>query len=300
MKIARLFVIVVASVSIGAIGVLCLQFIRTNPAMRSRHSTQIREELLPSQQLTMTDATGNPVGNIYLSDGLIALSLSLTGNGSHLLLDVHSDSSIVYIHFVGNSDIGDTPIMLHPNIVQVSDLKRGYISDTWSNDVAASALDRLRNAFSPPTGRHFDDDMLLPTEDVRFRHKSGWLFASFGLTSVGHPGIAFADEQGTVRIAWFQRKSPNPSTPDWWDIAVFDKPGKMRVSVQLRPGEPPDVVFFTNDLGLPHVLDFASHKLVPRDAGHPSSFSWFPAMQVRPRSPIRITDIRDRLLWRAP
>jgi TPR repeat protein len=92
--------------------------------------------------------------------------------------------------------------------------------------------------------KRFDDDTAIPTEDVRLKNRNGWVFASLGLgAGPGSPGIAFADSSGNVRVTWFQRESAE----NWWDIAVWDTAGEMRLSLQLRPGQSPNLVVYPDD-----------------------------------------------------
>jgi hypothetical protein len=222
----------------------------------------------------------------HWANGLVTLNLYTSGRGSYVLAAVHSDPGRVYVSFGGN---GETSISFDPGQIIVSDSKRGAIFGGWADPSNSSSK-----------GKQFDDDLVLPSEDVHFRNRQGWVFASLGLAANGDPGIALADARGRVRVTCFERRLLGDATSDGWQVAVLDQSGAMRLSLGLRPNEAPDLVFYMDDISTQSVLDFGSHRFTPKDDAHPSTLGWFPSMQIRPRGKIRVADNRGRMLWSAP
>jgi hypothetical protein len=241
----------------------------------------------------LTDQTGAPLGHIAVSDGLVTLWL-YTGGSSAIWASVYSDSSRVFVNCGGKGDMG---ITVGENRTDISDVKRGYVFGEWKD---LTTVDNLRNLLLPSRGRRFDE--YVPTEDLHLRNREGWVFASLGLSESGDAGIAIADKRGTVRLTCFERKAlRDPSSePEWWDLAVLDKSGRMRLSLQLRPAQVPDLVLYPNEIGEEYVLDFGSQKLKHRDDNHSSDLSWLPPIQTGPRGQIQFVDNRGRKLWGAP
>jgi hypothetical protein len=259
--------------------------------LRGRTGEHVREEFVPAQDLSLTDGAGAPVGRVNVSDGDVTLYL-YTGRESSVLVRVYSDSSRVYVACQGNED--ETGVIVSWNRTDISDMKKGDVYGGWTD---LTKWDRLRNLYLPSRGIRFDHEAAVPTEDVTLRNRQGWVFASLGLASSGDPGIALADSRGTVRATLFER-GDFPSA--WWDLAVWDKAGKMRVSLELRPEKAPSLVLFADDLGTQYVPDFGSHRLVRSDESHQSMISWLPDMQNHPRRPMRLADNRGRKIWEAP
>ena len=117
----------------------------------------------------------------------------------------------------------------------------------------------------------------------------------------GHsPHTREAKSKGYSTSAIVDFMSANMSEADWWEVVVCDKKGEMRLDLQLREGEHPDMVLFADDWGARYVLDFGSRKLVPKGESLPSALTWLPSMQNRPLGRIEVTDNRGRKLWRSP
>lgn len=288
--------VAITSALLGAGGALWWQSWRIDPANRRGHPEKpVREEFVPAQALSFTDGAGSMLGRLDVSVGLVTVYLYSTGGGSYVSASVYSDSSRVFVDCVGNGE--GTGIIVGLNRTDVSDLKRGYVFGGWTG---LSKLDIIRNGFLPSRGPQFDDERLVPSEEVHLRNGEGWIFASLGLAASGDPGIALADARGTVRVAAFERRLLGNAESNWWDVAVFDKAGEMRLSLYLRPDEVPNLVFYLDNLATQYVLDFRSNKLTPRDDAHQSKLAWLPSMEIRPRGPIQVRDNRGRSLWRTP
>jgi hypothetical protein len=263
---------------------------------QSHQEKPIREEFIAAQDLSLTDSAGDPLGRLDVSSGLVTLYLYTDSGGGQSSASVYSDSSRVVIRCAGNAD--ETGIIVDPNRMDISDLKRGYVGGElgvpeWRN----SRWHRFRNALLPSDGMRFDNDWILPTEDVRLRSRNGWIFASLGMSNNGEPGIAVADASQNVRIAWFQRRLLDSQ---WWEIAVFDKSGEMRLVLQLRPGKAPNLVLYANGLPTSDLLDFGTHRFANDNRIQMNTLGWLPAMQRLPQAPIRLQDNRGRVLWSAP
>jgi hypothetical protein len=243
------------------------------------------------------------VGDINLTEvgnsggGLVALNL-YAGGGLFITASVYSDGSRVFVQCLGNGT--GTSEILDDDGVTVSAGTRGSILAPWMQQ-EPSLFHRLRYMFGGSAiMKRFDDPDAIPTEDLRLRNRRGWLFASMGLGSSGSPGIVFADASGAVRVAWFQHRAADVREPDWWEIVVRGKTGQQRLNLQLRPGEPPDLALFADDIGTQYALDFGSNKLVPSEAARPAALAWLPSMQTHPQAPIKLADNRGRKLWSAP
>jgi hypothetical protein len=290
MSTARTLAVAIASGVVGATAVLWWQSAHSSAIDRSRGKS-VHEAFVPEQDLSLSDHAGRPIGRISVSDGLVALYL-YTASDSWLSASVYSDSSRVFVQCAANHE--STAITVNANGADVSDLKRGFVFVQWSD---LTLWNRLRYALMSSRGKRFDDSLNLPTEDLRLRNRQGWIFASLGLSASGDPGIALADSNGSVRLTFFQRQL---GQQNWWDLAVWDIAGDMRLSIELRPGFPPDVVHFADDLGAQYVADFQAHRLVRKDDAHSGALSWLPPVQAAPQLPIQLSDVRGRKLWSAP
>jgi hypothetical protein len=282
----RIAAIAIGCVLVGAAGAFWWQ------SSRNAFKKPVREEFVPAQDLSLTGRAGTPLGRVDVSDGLVTLYLYTDEGGSYVSASVYSDSSRVYVNCVGNQE--GTGIIVGLNRTDVSDLKRGYVFGEWKD---LTAFDRLLISFLPSRGLRFDDSWVVPTEDLHLRNREGWVFGSLGLAANGDPGIALADARGTVRAAWFERGQLGKGELDGWDLAVWDKAGVMRLSLQLRPEESPNLVSYADKISTQYVLDFASHRLMPRDDAHPSVLTWLPAMKTLSREPIQLADNRGHKLW---
>jgi hypothetical protein len=291
-RVLRVGLSAVVPAVLGAAAVLWWQSAYPGGKYHS-HSAErsVREEFVPEQDLSLDDDAGRPIGRISVSDGLVALYL-YTARDSWLSASVYGDSSRVFVQCAGNHEA--TAITVNANAAYVSDLKRGFIFVPWKD---LTTWTRLRHSLMSSRGKRFDDSPNVPTEDVRLRNRQGWVFASLGLSSNGDPGIALADSNGSVRLTFFQRQL---GQQNWWDLAIWDVAGDMRVSVELRPGFPPDVVHFADDIGAQYVADFQAHRLVHKDDAHSGALTWLPAVQASPQLPMQLKDVRGRKLWSAP
>jgi hypothetical protein len=261
---------------------------------QSRAEKTVREESIPTQTLSLQDGAGNLLGGIDVGDELINFHLYAGGDLS-ILADVDIGTGNVLVRCAAH-DNATSLIFNAADGVLIKDRKRGdfYVSKLGQLSVFEWNRKKIFGLV-----KRFDDSDAVPTEDVRLRTRKGWVFASLGLgAGPGHPGMALADANGRVRVTWFQREGSDES--DWWDLSVWDLTGAMRLSLQLRAGIPPDIVLLADDSPFQRVLDFGAQKLVGKDDAHPSTISWLPPMQTRPRRPIQVADNRGRKLWSAP
>jgi hypothetical protein len=282
--------VAVVSAMTGAAAVLWWQSAHTSVNVGAPGKS-VHEEFVPEQDLSLNDHAGSPIGRVSVSDGLVTLYL-YTGSDSWVSTSVYSDSSEVFIRCAGNNQA--TSITVRANGTDISDSKRGFIFGEWTD---LTLWNRIRYAHMTSRGKRFDDSPNVPTEDLRLRNRQGWVFASLGLSSSGDPGIALADSHGSVRLTFFQRQL---GQRNWWDLAVWDIAGDMRVSVELHPGRVPDVVHFADDVGAQYVSDFQAHRLVRKDDAHSSALSWLPPVQAATQLPIQLSDVRGHKLWSAP
>ena len=250
---------------------------------QGRVTNPVRQEFIAAQELSLTDAAGDPLGRLDVSTGQVTLYLYYTGSGGgYVLARVYSDSSRVFLECAGR-DREATDIIVGPNSVDISDLKRGNISGAWP--------------ISKPTkGKRFDDEWILPTEDLRLQDRQGWVFASLGLAKDGAPGLAVADASHAVRMAWFQRELLNDP---YWEIAVLDESGEPILNLQFRTDGPPNLFLYVNRLPTSDVLDFGTHEFTNDGAIHTNTLGWLPPLQIRPQAPIRLLDNRGKVLWSA-
>jgi hypothetical protein len=130
--------------------------------------------------------------------------------------------------------------------------------------------------------------------------REGWQFASLGLTESDDPAIALADLNGIVRFAWVQRQTEFSLEQDWWDMAVFDKTGRLRVSLELHPNEVPSLIIYPEAPGFQYFADFSSRKLAALNEQSQSTVSWLSVMRGHPARPVRLLDNRKKVLWKAP
>jgi hypothetical protein len=283
-------VVAICSALVGAVAVLWWQLPRV---AESRH---VRDEFVPTQDLSLTDATGFPLGALSVESGLVTLHLYTGGTSgvySQVFANIYSGGR-VYVDIEGRGEM--TGITVGLNHTDVWDFKRGSIYGAWTD---LSEWDRTRNQFLPSRGIHFYDDAALPSEDIHLRNRDGWVFASLGTTATGDPALALADAQGSVRLMWALRRGVQEADW-WWDVAVWDKAGIMRMNLELRRGQKPDLVLFADRLGTQYAVDFVGHKLVTCDNAHSSALAWMPSVEFgERRMPIRVSDNRGRKLWGA-
>jgi hypothetical protein len=294
MKIIRAILIVVASAILGAFLALRWQHASSTPLYQKHSDRQVREQFVPAQELVVYDAKHRIIASINVGGGgfnfasffwnpkeLLTLSFYQSGRISILARDFSliTDGNSNESAFVVGGGQGTQPIF-----------------GEWPQHerrLFHSIGDLISHR--KPSWKVFDD--VIPTEDLRLRNREGWVFATLGLNEAGCPGIAFADGAGVVRGVWFQRCPPGP---EYWDFAVFDKGGKTRVSLELHPDQPPNLVFF-GEMGEYLVADMRSGKLVEeKDHQRGGPLSWLGPMTVRPVGPIRVVDLRGRQLWIAP
>jgi hypothetical protein len=84
-------------------------------------------------------------------------------------------------------------------------------------------------------------------------------------------------------------------------VVGLRREGKIRLSLELHPGRPPDLVLGADDIGGQYIPDFRSSKLVEsRNHESRDNLSWLPAIQVKPTRSVRLVDNRGRKLWSAP
>ncbi len=286
--------LVFISALLGGSTVLWWQSHAKTTISRSRAERPVHEEFVPPQTLSLRDRVGNLIGGIDVGDELINLHLYAGGDLS-ILADVDTGTGNVLIQCAAK-DNGTSLVFNAADGVLIRDRKQGEFYVSRLGDHSLSHWYR-KKLFGPI--KRFEDSETLSSEDVRLRTRKGWVFASLGLgAGPGHPGMALADADGRVRVTWFQREGSDES--DWWDLGVWDLTGAMRLSLQLRPGVRPDIVLLADDSPFQRVLDFGSQKLVGKDDAHPSTISWLPPMQTRPRRPIQVADNRGRKLWSAP
>jgi hypothetical protein len=164
-----------------------------------------------------------------------------------------------------------------------------------TKSVVRLLIELMISKFSKPRIRSIAE--IMPTEHLRLVDRKGWRLASLGLTSSGDPAIVFTDKNGGVRVAWVQRHGVTPAEPDWWDIALYDS-DKLRASVEVRPGKPPDVAILDN-IGTQYGLDFSDGKLALKQDGR-SQFPQLWGLNFEPRRPIALYDSGGIQIWKAP
>jgi hypothetical protein len=285
----------------GLIGAgLALWLLPLSEATRQRNHAlkPIREEFVPVQDLQLTDGLAGSLGNIRTDENFVSLNLYPGGN---LFLTGQVSRSALAEVIVQCASVG---IVVYPNEVSIQNGTNEAIRMEWihlrNDDDHPTASDRLLRIFhrpSPSPVKQFDDPDVIPTEDLHLRDRNGWVFAAMGLGATGDPGIAFADSKG-VRLVWFQHKSD--LEPDWWELAVWDGKGYLRLDIKARPGQPLDLVVYPDDIATQYVADFASHRLVQQDSNHGSKLTFLAAVSLRSRLPIQLTDNRGRKLWSGP
>ena len=269
-------------------------------AQENRNAVHVREELVPAQTLELEDNAGQPSASIALSDAYLTLTL-YSGAPEPIAVNIYRDGRVGLI-------LGTLTAIVEDEGYSLSDDTPGthaIVGEWKSFKKNPNWLIRLRRLI-PLDKRHswktFDDPDVLPTEDLELRNRKGWRFAAVGLDASGDPGIAFADSEGAVRAALLQRHPEYlpRAEPDWWDLALFDRSGKLRLSLELHSGKVPNLVVFADDVGSQYYADFHSGKLTPKDNESDAALSWIAPMKARPQRPIRLSDNRKRTMWSAP
>jgi len=283
------------SALIGAGCLLWWQSSASASRQEFREQSNAREEVIPAQTLNVVRGPRQPIADIDVGNGLVSVRL-FSGARGWILANVY-ETGRVYLACDGPSS--EVSVGVDEDGLMVRDRDRGVIFAKWkeSERVTGWASKIRRVLAPPPLGKKVDD--VIPTKDLRLRNHQQWRFATLGLTKSGDPGIAFTDTKGGVRLAWVQRQAP-AGDQDWWEFAIFDGGGHLRSSLELHPGQLPDLVVFGGDLGGQYYPDFRAGKLVPKTQNFQSMLLWLPVLDAQLSRPIQLLDNRHRTLWNAP
>jgi hypothetical protein len=298
MSARRTLLVVLVSALAGAGAVLRWQ---SSISAQHRGTTEprgIREEFIATRALELRNDE-NPLLTVGIDDDYVGI-MSYGNGGPWVAMDIYPGGR-ASVHIYGSihgKGGGDVLAIAEDDGFMVSG-GANPVFGRWTQLLKPGFFGQIHELMSTsrPTGKSFDD--VIPTEDLRLRNRNGWRFASMGLTDSGDPGIAFADSKGVVRAVWVLRQRPRPG-PDWWEVSIFDKSAHLRVSLELHPGKPPDLVLFADDIGGQYYTDFDSGKLTRKHDSSQSALPWLSQVQAIPARPVQLLDNRHRKLWSAP
>ena len=86
---------------------------------------------------------------------------------------------------------------------------------------------------------------------------------------------------------------------EWWDFAVFDKSGNLRVNLEMHPDEPINLTTYPEEGGEFYV-DFKSGELKKKQNDSDGRMAWLAPVKLNPHRPITLSNNRDQKLWSAP
>jgi hypothetical protein len=287
----RMVAVAVASACLGAGLALGMRSSISTGHQGSLKQPSIPEEFVPAQTLQLKD-NENKLLEVGVGDGFVRLGLWYG-----------------VANMIVSRDGGRADLSVQDNVRVVTE-DQGFIatnlggdgttySGKWIQPLKPSLIEHFHSlllAQFQTSSKSFDD--VIPREELRLRNRQGWEFASMGLTESGDPGIALADAKGVVRGVWVQRRSLDS---DWWEFSIFDKMGCLRVSLELHPGQAPNLTFLADQFGLPYVV--RARKLVKLEYTGDNSqnaLTWLSSLKTHPTRPVRLLDNRNKMLWSAP
>jgi hypothetical protein len=275
------------------------------------------EQFLPAQSLRLVDGKGEQFGGIVVhSDGVVTLSLDTSDGLPTWWYTTGANGSMMTLYGKDTNGHAFINVLIEPLPSFSLFLPDGHVvktdSKAWNTGKSSSlALALVRAAYEslfPPKSEHTIDDQI-PSEDARFIDKDGHVIFVCGLSENAEPSIAVVNVSGGLRAVlhigelgeWKRGNSK-----EWPSLALFDRYGKLRFSVEAGENADPILTVFEEtksdsaDLGI-YTLDATNGQEIPVKHLFNNSEGRIPWLRAIPRVrlPIVLLDERNKILWKS-